>query len=57
MLGILQGLKVSSHDIITVEGILSGTLAFVLGQVAGGKATLSQAVKEAKALGYTEPDL
>jgi bifunctional aspartokinase / homoserine dehydrogenase 1 len=52
----LQALKASSHDIITVEGILSGTLAFVLGQLAGGKTTLSQAVKEAKELGYTEPD-
>jgi bifunctional aspartokinase / homoserine dehydrogenase 1 len=55
-LGTLQGLKASSHDIVSVEGILSGTLAFVLGQVAGGKSTLSQAVKEAKELGYTEPD-
>ncbi|KAG7341218.1 bifunctional aspartokinase I/homoserine dehydrogenase I [Nitzschia inconspicua] len=56
ILGTLQGLKASSHEIHTVEGILSGTLAFVLGQVANGKSSLSQAVKEAKALGYTEPD-
>lgn len=56
VLGTLASLKASSHNIVTVEGILSGTLAFVLGQVAGGKATLSQAVKEAKELGYTEPD-
>jgi len=56
VLGTLQGLKASSHSIITVEGILSGTLAFVLGQVAGGKKSLSDAVKEAKELGYTEPD-
>jgi aspartokinase/homoserine dehydrogenase 1 len=55
-LGTLQGLRASSHEIVTVEGILSGTLAFVLGQVAGAKSTLSQAVKEAKQLGYTEPD-
>mmetsp|Transcript_16073 Transcript_16073/g.40294 ORF Transcript_16073/g.40294 Transcript_16073/m.40294 type:complete len:340 (-) Transcript_16073:282-1301(-) len=55
-LGTLQNLKAASHDIVTVEGILSGTLAFVLGQVAGGKTSLSQAVKEAKELGYTEPD-
>lgn len=52
----MQALKASSHDIVIVEGILSGTLAFVLGQVAGGKTSLSEAVKEAKALGYTEPD-
>ena len=55
-LGTLKGLVASSHEIHTVEGILSGTLAFVLGQVAGGKSTLSQAVLEAKQLGYTEPD-
>lgn len=55
-LGTLQSLKASSHDIVTVEGILSGTLAFVLGQIAGGKTSLSQAVGEAKKLGYTEPD-
>eukprot|EP00545_Synedropsis_sp_CCMP1620_P011602 CAMPEP_0119003456 /NCGR_PEP_ID=MMETSP1176-20130426/571_1 /TAXON_ID=265551 /ORGANISM="Synedropsis recta cf, Strain CCMP1620" /LENGTH=358 /DNA_ID=CAMNT_0006955061 /DNA_START=53 /DNA_END=1129 /DNA_ORIENTATION=+ len=55
-LGTLQALKASSHEIHVVQGILSGTLAFVLGQVAGGKSTLSQAVVDAKALGYTEPD-
>jgi len=56
VLGTIQGLVSSSHEVRKVEGILSGTLAFVLGQVAGGKKTLSQAVKEAKDLGYTEPD-
>ena len=56
VLGTLQGLVASSHEIVTIEGILSGTLAYVLGQVAGGKTTLSQAVTQAKALGYTEPD-
>jgi len=55
-LGTLGGLVASSHEVETVEGILSGTLAFVLGQVAGGKKPLSEAVKEAKTLGYTEPD-
>eukprot|EP00934_Nitzschia_sp_Nitz4_P009204 Nitzschia sp. Nitz4//scaffold85_size83877//36060//37067//NITZ4_005226-RA/size83877-processed-gene-0.140-mRNA-1//-1//CDS//3329559128//9194//frame0 len=56
VLGTLQALKASSHDIVQVEGVLSGTLAYVLGQVAGGKQTLSAAVKQAKELGYTEPD-
>ena len=56
VLGTLGGLKASSHEIQTVEGVLSGTLAFVLGEVAGGKKPLSQAVSEAKDLGYTEPD-
>merc|ERR1719464_572259 len=55
-LGTLESLKTSSHEIVTVEGVLSGTLAFVLGQVSGGKTTISQAVKKAKELGYTEPD-
>jgi len=56
ILGTIQGLVASSHEIMIVEGILSGTMAFVLGQIAGGKKTLSDAVKEAKELGYTEPD-
>ena len=56
ILGTLQALKASSHEIVQVEGVLSGTLAYVLGQVAGGKQKLSDAVKQAKELGYTEPD-
>jgi len=56
ILGTLQSLKASSHNIVQVEGVLSGTLAYVLGQVAGGKHKLSDAVKQAKELGYTEPD-
>jgi len=55
-LGTLQSLVASSHHVQTVEGILSGTLAFVLAQLAEGKKSLSDAVKEAKNLGYTEPD-
>ncbi len=56
VLSTLGDLKASSHTIVCVEGVLSGTLAFVLGAVAGGAKTLSAAVTEAKALGYTEPD-
>lgn len=56
VLSTLEDLKNSSHTILCVEGVLSGTLAFVLGAVAGGAKTLSAAVAEAKALGYTEPD-
>ena len=55
MIGTLVDLKAASHDIATVEGVLSGTLAFVLGAVAGGAKSLSAAVAEAKALGYTSP--
>lgn len=56
IVGTLSNLKATSHQIQTVEGVVSGSLAYVLGQVAGGKATLSQAVKQAKELGFTEPD-
>ncbi len=56
VLSTLKGLTQSSHDIVKVEGVLSGTLAYVLGAVAGGKMTLSAAVAKAKELGYTEPD-
>ena len=52
----MADLVASSHEIQTVEGVLSGTLAFVLGAVAGGAKTLSAAVAEAKELGFTEPD-
>jgi len=55
-LGTLKSLKESSHEILVIEGILSGTLAYVLGQVAGGQTTLSKAVQKAKESGYTEPD-
>jgi len=56
ILGSILALKASSHTIVKVEGVLSGTLAYVLGAVAGGKMTLSEAVTNAKDLGYTEPD-
>jgi homoserine dehydrogenase len=56
VIGTLKDLVASSHSIRSIEGVLSGTLAFVLGRVAGGASTLSAAVAEAKALGYTEPD-
>jgi len=52
----LKDLKDSSHGITLVEGVVSGSLAYIMGMVAGGKKTLSDAVKEAKELGYTEPD-
>lgn len=56
VLGTINNLRASSHQIHKVEGILSGTLAFVLGAVSGGKMSFSDAVKKAKELGYTEPD-
>jgi homoserine dehydrogenase len=56
VLGTISSLRESSHKILKIEGILSGTLAFVLGAVSGGKMTFSDAVLKAKDLGYTEPD-
>lgn len=56
VLSTLSSLRDSAHEIHTVEGVLSGTLAYVLGAVAGGGSTLSEAVAKAKDLGYTEPD-
>jgi homoserine dehydrogenase len=52
----IKDLVGSSHTVEKIEGVMSGTLAFVLGEVAGGKKKFSEAVSEAKALGYTEPD-
>ena len=52
VLGTRQALNASSHEIVKVEGVLCGTLAYVLGQVAGGKQKLSDAVKQAKELGF-----
>ncbi|HUR60747.1 MAG TPA: hypothetical protein VM286_00060 [Candidatus Thermoplasmatota archaeon] len=43
------------HGIERVEASLSGTLAFVLGEVAAGR-SLQEAVGHAQACGYTEPD-
>jgi len=56
IIGTLASLRASSHTIHKIEGVLSGTLAYVLGAVAGGRTTLSEAVASAKELGYTEPD-
>jgi homoserine dehydrogenase len=52
----LSALKVSSHEIVQDEGVLSRTRACVLSQVAYGKPNLSDAVMQAKVLGCTELD-
>ena len=44
-----------NDPIYEIEGQMSGTLGFICGQMDGG-APFSRAVREAKALGYTEPD-
>jgi aspartokinase/homoserine dehydrogenase 1 len=45
----------SGDRVLSIEGCVSGTLGFVLSAVGAGR-SFSQAVREAMALGYTEPD-
>ncbi len=51
----LEMLLVTGDVLVRAEGCLSGTLAFVFSQLEEG-ALLSDAVREAHARGYTEPD-
>ncbi|MHC9509774.1 bifunctional aspartate kinase/homoserine dehydrogenase I [Kangiella sp. M94] len=51
----MYSLMCSGDAIHHVEGILSGSLSFILGQMEEGK-SFSEAVLEAKSLGFTEPD-
>jgi len=51
----LSDLLVSGDKILKIEGVLSGTLSYIFNNFTGEK-TFSQVVKEARDLGYTEPD-
>jgi aspartokinase/homoserine dehydrogenase 1 len=51
----LRDLRETGDKIVSVEGIFSGTLAYLF-NVYDGKTPFSQIVKDAKAKGYTEPD-
>jgi aspartokinase/homoserine dehydrogenase 1 len=51
----LRDLRETGDDIRKVEGIFSGTLAYLF-NVWDGKESFSAVVKDAKAKGYTEPD-
>lgn len=51
----LRDLVRTGDRVHRIEGVLSGTLAFVLNAMRGGQA-FSEAVREAAARGYTEPD-
>ena len=51
----LDGLVSSGDRVRRIEGVLSGSLSFIFGTFqAGGR--FSEIVREAQALGYTEPD-
>jgi aspartokinase/homoserine dehydrogenase 1 len=51
----LKDLISSGDKILKIEGVLSGTLSYVFNSFMGGM-SFSDAVKEAKEKGYTEPD-
>jgi homoserine dehydrogenase len=55
VIGTLNTLLNSGDEIRRIEGTLSGTFGFIMSQLEAGK-PFGDAVREAKRLGYTEPD-
>lgn len=55
VIGTLQTLVKSGDRVVRIEGILSGSMSYLLGRIDEG-AVLSHAVREAKERGFTEPD-
>ena len=55
VIGTLRDLNQTGDEILSIEGILSGTLAYLF-NVFDGKRTFSAIVREAREMGYTEPD-
>ncbi len=51
----LNDLLLSGDKVISIEGVLSGTLNYIFSTYASGK-KFSDVVREAKSRGYTEPD-
>jgi aspartokinase/homoserine dehydrogenase 1 len=51
----LNDLKNSGDKMLKIEGVLSGTLSYIFNSFKAG-VKFSQAVKEAKQKGFTEPD-
>ncbi|MGH8219863.1 MAG: bifunctional aspartate kinase/homoserine dehydrogenase I [Steroidobacteraceae bacterium] len=51
----LRDLRETGDDIVSIEGIFSGTLAYLFNAYDGSK-SFSEIVREAKQRGYTEPD-
>lgn len=52
---VLKDLTLSGDRILKIEAILSGTISFLFNNYAGER-TFYEVVREAQALGYTEPD-
>ncbi len=55
VIGTLRDLVSTGDRVERIEGVLSGTLSYVF-NVYDGKTPFSEVVRQAKALGYTEPD-
>ena len=55
VLSTLQALVQTGDSVQRIEGVLSGTLSFIFNGMRPGR-PFSEAVAEAKAAGYTEPD-
>jgi aspartokinase/homoserine dehydrogenase 1 len=55
VLGPLRDLRLRGERVLALDGLLSGSLAHVLSRLHAGVA-FSEAVQEARRLGYTEPD-
>ncbi len=55
VIGTLNTLLNSGDEVRRIEGTLSGTFGFIMSQLEAGK-PFGDAVREAKKLGYTEPD-
>ncbi|MBA3661881.1 MAG: bifunctional aspartate kinase/homoserine dehydrogenase I [Gammaproteobacteria bacterium] len=51
----LQDIIKTGDEVIKIEGIVSGTLSYIFNELSTGKA-FADIVREAKALGFTEPD-
>lgn len=51
----LQDLIQTGDEVLSIEGIVSGTLAYIFSHLGKGK-SFSEVVKDAQRLGYTEPD-
>lgn len=56
VIGTLEDLITSGDRIIKIEGVLSGTMSFIFNKFKAGGEPFSAIVREAKHLGYTEPD-
>jgi aspartokinase/homoserine dehydrogenase 1 len=55
IIGTLRDLRETGDEITSIEGIFSGTLAYLF-NVYDGKTAFSDIVKDARQRGYTEPD-